>query len=217
MHSSLQINCSPSKSINFQTPLNMFTSITPSHVHPFDYKRLKPFDCLAYAHDKHRQSKVDPVAKRYILVGIEDNARAWRLWDKQSRRIFVTGDAEFREDVFPAADKHHSPDITPFLSNNTNLDNILSSNTTSTHLSDNHDDGSLPDQQDLSSSSNSLLNHSLDTLNTHNPEPSPVLQFNTEAQPLDHLPEQPLTTTLPSEPNHTSPSVPSEPAIRRTT
>lgn len=106
MYSSHQINCSPSKSIQFKTPLEMFISATPSHHHPFDYSRLKPFGCLAFGLDRHRQSKLDPVAKRYILVGIEVNARAWRLWDRHKRRIIVTGDADFREDTFPALEKN---------------------------------------------------------------------------------------------------------------
>lgn len=76
---SLQINCSPSKAIQFQSPLDLFAANIESHMHPFQYDCLKPFGCLAYAHDKHRKSKVGPMAKRYIFVGIESNARAWRL------------------------------------------------------------------------------------------------------------------------------------------
>lgn len=130
-YSSHQINCLPSKSIQFQCPLELYVSVTPSHTHPFDYKRLKPFGCLAFALDRHRQSKVDPVAKRYIFVGVEDNARAWRLWDRHTKRIFVTGDAHFCEDVFPAVDKEKSPDISPFLIDNNTLENILYSTSSS--------------------------------------------------------------------------------------
>lgn len=125
IYSSHQINCSPSKTINFRTPMDMMVSVTPSHSHPFDYGRLKPFGCLAFAHDLHRTSKVEPVAKRFIFVGVEQNARAWRLWDKTTRRIFVTGDADIREDVFPAADNDQSPIISPSTLNNS-LDHILS-------------------------------------------------------------------------------------------
>lgn len=88
LYSSHQINCSPSKTINFQTPLDMFNTACPTHHHPFDYGRLKPFGCLAFAHDRQRISKVGPVARRFVFVGIEPNARAWRLWDKPTKRIF---------------------------------------------------------------------------------------------------------------------------------
>lgn len=113
LYCSLQINCTPSKAINNMTPIKLFQNIIPSHTHPFSLNRLKPFGCLAIAHDRHRTSKVSPVAKCYIFVGVESNARAWRLWDKHSQRIFVTGDAIFRETIFPAAQNPQSPSITP--------------------------------------------------------------------------------------------------------
>lgn len=125
IYSSFQINCSPSKAIQFQSPLDLFNSITPSHTHPFKYDRLKPFGCLAYALNRNRQSKVGPMANRYISVGIEPNARAWRLWDKNSKRILVTRDAQFRETIFPAADRNLTPDISSFEHCNSGLQDIL--------------------------------------------------------------------------------------------
>lgn len=111
MYCSLQINCTPSSTINNNIPLKLFESLIPTHTHPFSHRRLKAFGCLAFAHDRHQKSKVAPPSKRYIFVGIEPNARAWRLWDKQSQRIFITGDAIFLEDVFPAADHPTSPSV----------------------------------------------------------------------------------------------------------
>lgn len=51
------------------------------------------------------------MSKRFIFVGIEPNARAWRLWDKHTQRIFITGDAVIREDIFPAAQQSQSPSV----------------------------------------------------------------------------------------------------------
>lgn len=104
----LQIDCSPSKAINFRTPLDMLVFVTPSHCHPLDYSRLKPFGCLTFAHDCQQKSKVGPVARQFVFVGIESNARAWRLWNKITKHIFVTGDTDFCENVFPAANNEHS-------------------------------------------------------------------------------------------------------------
>lgn len=131
LYSSHQINCSPSKTIQFQTPLDLYTKATSSHVHPFKFDRLKPFGCLAFAHDRHRLSKVGPIAKRFIFVGIEPNARAWRLWDKNTKLIFFTGDAEFREAVFPAADNTKTPDISKFHLTSEALEDILTTTNTS--------------------------------------------------------------------------------------
>lgn len=124
-YSSHQINCSPSKTINFKSPIELYNSVIPTHTHPFKFDRLKPFSCLAYAHDRHRSSKVGPIAKRFIFVGIEPNARAWRLWDKHTKRIFITGDAEFRESVFPARDRTHSPTISSLDFKHNNLHDLL--------------------------------------------------------------------------------------------
>lgn len=45
------------------------------------------------------------------MVGIEANARAWRLWDKNTKCIFVTGDTVFQENIFPATHHSSSPDV----------------------------------------------------------------------------------------------------------
>lgn len=91
--------------------MQLFDSLIPTHVHPFSHHRLKTFGCLAFAHDRHRKSKVAPISKRFIFVGIEPNARVWRLWDKHTQRIFITGDAIFQEDVFPASQHSASTSV----------------------------------------------------------------------------------------------------------
>lgn len=92
-----QINCSPSAALKNASPIDILESLLPGYVHPFDTDRLKPFGCLCYAMDKHRKSKVAPISRRFIFVGLEDGARAARLWDKQVGWIFVTGDVIYRE------------------------------------------------------------------------------------------------------------------------
>lgn len=101
MYSSLQINCCPSKAIANQIPLLAYHTLCSGHMHPFDFNRLKPFGCLVFAHQQNRSSKLTPTSKRMIFVGLEDNARAARLWDKSTGRILVTGDVIYRENIFP--------------------------------------------------------------------------------------------------------------------
>lgn len=115
VYSSLQINCTPTKSLDFGIPLQRLEDLTPTHFHPFDVDRLKPFGSLSFALEKKRISKVGPLARRFIFVGLESNARAARLWDKASSRILVTGDLSHREDIFPAKDPTHSPSVTQCL------------------------------------------------------------------------------------------------------
>lgn len=111
VYSSLQINCTPSKAVDFNIPIRLLEDSTPTHCHPFDIIRLKPFGSLCFALDKKRTSKVAPVAKRYIFVGLESNARAVRLWDKATSRILITGDVTHRELIFPARDPSNSPSV----------------------------------------------------------------------------------------------------------
>lgn len=69
-------------------------------------------------------------------MGIEPNARAWRLWDRHSQRIFVTGDAVFRENIFPAAQDPQSPSISSSFTYPAIYDSVSSS----PHITDSHSD-----------------------------------------------------------------------------
>lgn len=54
---------------------------------------------------------MSPIGKCFVFVGLEPNSRAYQLWDKSRRQIVVTGDAFFREDVFPATNHSQTPII----------------------------------------------------------------------------------------------------------
>lgn len=90
IYCSLQINCSPTIALQHHSPLQTLESLIPGHLHPFDEKRLKPFGCLCFATDRGSKSKMSPVAKRFIFVGLEPGARAAQLWDKHTGKVFVT-------------------------------------------------------------------------------------------------------------------------------
>lgn len=108
-YSCIQINSSPHNALGMRTPQSLIESLTQSHVHPFDPTWLKTFGSLCYATDKDQESKVGAVARRFIFVGLEEGAHTVCLWDKHTRRIFVTGNVIHFEDVFPALDKAHAP------------------------------------------------------------------------------------------------------------
>lgn len=202
-YSSLQINCSPSKAINFQSPLDVFNSIIPSHTHPFEYNRLKPSGCLAYALDRHRKSKVAPMAKRYIFVGIEANARAWRLWDKTTKRILVTGDADFRETIFPAADKTHAPDISSLNLRHECLQDILTtnhqSNSPTNNPSDHHtEDSSTPLTDPEATHNTNTPDFTIDTYTPHTDHlmiPEPHTEDSTDLTVEHHILVPPIISS----------------------
>lgn len=155
MYTSLQINLSPTKALDFKCPVDVFKSQINTHIHPFDIDRLKPFGCLALAHDRDPSTKVSPVAKRFIFVGLEHNARAARLWDKGSRKVMITGDVKYMEDLFPAFDKDQSPNITNstlfHISSPTLSANVEPLTTVTTNANQNPDITSLSDIIDNSS------------------------------------------------------------------
>lgn len=110
MYSSLQINCSPSRAIDYKTPIHLFHSLCKGHIHPFDFTRLKPFVCLSYAHIQNWQAKLGTKSKQVIFVGLKPGGHAARLWDKSPQRIMVSGDVQYQEDIFPA---HQETTSTP--------------------------------------------------------------------------------------------------------
>ena len=70
-----------------------------------DYSRLKKFGCAAYAHV--RQSKLEPRAKKCIMLGYQDGVKAYRLWnlEKGDQKVSVSRDAIFDEDEMPLKKK----------------------------------------------------------------------------------------------------------------
>ena len=194
IYCSHQINCTPSKAINNLAPINLFRSVIPTHMHPFSFNRLKPFGCLAIAHDIHRTSKISPVGKRYIFVGIESNSRAWRLWDKQSQRIFITGDAVFRENIFPAAQRLQSPTITSAFTYPP-LHDAISSPTS-------HTDSIISTQHNESQDISPSITES-QIIEPSNPDTS-----ITDITPTDIPPPSPPAATAETHTHHITPSLP---------
>ena len=173
LYCSIQINCSPSTALNHQSPSQVFESFVPGHLHPFDENRLKPFGCLCFAADRDRKGKFTPVARRFIFVGLEHGARAARLWDKATGRIFVTGDVIYQEDIFPALHPTLSPNVAQELTFPSFHDEcrIDTGSTAPSHLSP----SPPPSQSSPSSPSppSSPSSPSLPSLPSHSSSPTP--------------------------------------------
>lgn len=84
-------NRSPSSTINFKTPMELWSGT------PADYAHLRIFGCLAYAHIK--QDKLEPRALRCIFIGYPEGVKGYKVWnlDPTGPRCFNTRDITFDE------------------------------------------------------------------------------------------------------------------------
>ena len=80
------------------TPYEAWHGIKPSYIH------LRTLGCLAYAHShpvtrnkKGGLGKLGPQATRCAMLGYSENAKAYRLWDFQAKKVIVTIHAAFEE------------------------------------------------------------------------------------------------------------------------
>ncbi|UYV65487.1 hypothetical protein LAZ67_3004496 [Cordylochernes scorpioides] len=61
-------------------------------------RHFKIFGALAYAHiPNQKRKKFDRRAKRCILVGYSTQSKGYRLWDNDSKQVFITKHARFDE------------------------------------------------------------------------------------------------------------------------
>lgn len=85
------INRSPSSSLNFRTPIELWNGTLA------DYSKLRVFGCLAYAHIK--QDKLEPRALKCIFIGYPEGVKGYKVWnlDSTGPRCFNSRDIIFDE------------------------------------------------------------------------------------------------------------------------
>ena len=75
-------NRSPTKSVANMTPFEASTGVKP------DVKHLKSFGCIVYAHiPKDERKKLDPKAKKCVLLCYGTETKGYRLYYPQSSRV----------------------------------------------------------------------------------------------------------------------------------
>ena len=78
-----------------KSPEEAFTGRRPSSRH------LRTFGCIAYADiPSVTRAKLDPTARKTILVGYMPTSRQYRLYDPVTKSIVVSSDPKFEEDQF---------------------------------------------------------------------------------------------------------------------
>ncbi|SCZ94934.1 BZ3500_MvSof-1268-A1-R1_Chr11-3g03490 [Microbotryum saponariae] len=92
-------NLSPHSAIDHKIPDTIWYGKPPSTAN------LRAFGCRAWhTTPQHKRAKLDPKAKPFIFVGIENKTKAWTLYDPETISFFQSCDVRFDENIFPARD-----------------------------------------------------------------------------------------------------------------
>ena len=103
-----QINRSPSSTINFRTPEQLWSGKLPSLDH------LRPFGCIAYIYKK--EGKLDPRAKKVVFLGYPQGVKGYKIWLIDDKKIVINWDVVFKETKYymPNKVKNVKADQTKF-------------------------------------------------------------------------------------------------------
>ncbi|OAJ32879.1 hypothetical protein BDEG_28755, partial [Batrachochytrium dendrobatidis JEL423] len=90
-------NRSPNKALSQRTPYELWTGELPKVMH------LRTFGCAAYAlRPKQLLTKLDTRTRRCIFIGYHSQAKAYKLFDLESKKMITSRDVEFAEEEFPS-------------------------------------------------------------------------------------------------------------------
>ncbi|CAL8993466.1 unnamed protein product, partial [Prunus brigantina] len=92
------INRTPSRVLDFHTPLDVLCAHTP----PVSVSKLPPkvFGCVAYVHVySHQRSKLDPCALRCVFIGYSTTQKGYKCYHPHSQKVHVTLGVTFHEEV----------------------------------------------------------------------------------------------------------------------
>ena len=90
------INRTPTKILQGKTPYECLFGIRPS------YDNFRIFGCLYYAQVRQKpKEKFAARSRRCMFIGYPFGKKGWKLYDLESKEIFVSRDVIFYEDIFP--------------------------------------------------------------------------------------------------------------------
>ena len=90
------INRTPSTILNGKTPYEMLYGQQPA------YEHLRIFGSLCYAHNQRRNGdKFASRSKKCVFIGYPYGKKWWKLFDLETKDIFVSRDVEFVETKYP--------------------------------------------------------------------------------------------------------------------
>ena len=86
------INRSPSSSIDFKIPKEVWSS------RPVDYSSRKIFGCPTYMHvQSGERSTLDSKSRKCIFLGFENGVKGYKFWDLISKKTVTSKDVIFDE------------------------------------------------------------------------------------------------------------------------
>ncbi|RVW97398.1 Retrovirus-related Pol polyprotein from transposon TNT 1-94 [Vitis vinifera] len=90
------INRTPSPLLHNKTPFEILFGTPPS------YAAIHTFGCLSFAHDqKSKSDKFASRSRKCVFLGYPFGKKGWKLFDLDTKELFVSRDVKFFEDVFP--------------------------------------------------------------------------------------------------------------------
>ena len=93
------INRTPTIANGGLTPYEMLFDQKPS------YNHIRTFGCLCYVQTHHKKrDKFDERAAKCIFIGYPHGQKGWRVYDLRTKKILVSRDVVFYEDMFPYMD-----------------------------------------------------------------------------------------------------------------
>ena len=93
------LNCMPTKVLQFQTPLKVFSY----HVSLPTVLMIPPriFGCIVFVHlHKNQRTKFDPCVVRCLFLGYGVHKKGYRCYDPIAKRTYITMDVTFLESKF---------------------------------------------------------------------------------------------------------------------
>uniref|UniRef100_A0A0K8UZ07 Retrovirus-related Pol polyprotein from transposon TNT 1-94 n=1 Tax=Bactrocera latifrons TaxID=174628 RepID=A0A0K8UZ07_BACLA len=92
VHTAVYIrNRAPTKLLKNSTPYEVWYNKKPS------VKHLRVFGARAFSLDKTHHCKFSAKGKEYVFVGYSEVAKAYRLYDRETRRLIIRRDVKFIE------------------------------------------------------------------------------------------------------------------------
>ncbi|XP_070004583.1 uncharacterized protein [Nicotiana sylvestris] len=71
------------------------------HNKPAKIEHLRVFGYLCFASNLPGGDKFSPRARKSVLIGYSETQKGYRLFDLDARKVFISRDVSFREQVFP--------------------------------------------------------------------------------------------------------------------